>query len=97
MILMPLCLSLNKKKYIKYFVDERLEKITDNALGNINKIRDGKKDLASVKKNQEKFKYYLGEIKKVLKNQKNKKTQYTILKCSIKQGMKLLNFMMIIH
>ena len=36
----------------------------DNAIGVINKIRDGKKDLAGVKKNQQKFKYYLGEIKK---------------------------------
>ena len=34
-----------------------------NALDIINKIRDGKKDLAAVKKNQEDFKYYLGEIK----------------------------------
>ena len=29
----------------------------DNALGIINKIRDGKKDLADVKKYQQKFKY----------------------------------------
>ena len=36
----------------------------DNALDVINKIGDGKKDLAVVKKNQEKFKYYLGELKK---------------------------------
>ena len=35
-----------------------------NALGIINKIRDGKEDLAKVKNNQKKFKYYLGEIKK---------------------------------
>ena len=69
----------------------------DNAVCIINKIRDGKKDFAGVKKNQEKFKYYLGEIKNGAKNQKNKKRQYTILKCCTKQGMKLLNFMMIIH
>ena len=66
-----------------------------NALGIINKIRDGKKDLVGVKKNQEKFKYYLGEIKKGVKKPKEQKN--TILKCCIKQGMKLLNFMMIIH
>ena len=36
----------------------------DNALDIINKIRDGKIDLADVKNNQEKFKSYLGEIKK---------------------------------
>ena len=53
--------------------------------------------MADVKENQEKFKYYLGEIKKGAQNQKNKKTKYPILKSSIKQGMKLLNFMMIIH
>ena len=63
----------------------------------INKIRDGKKDLADLKKNQEKFKYYLGEVKKGAKKIKRTKKQYTILKCSIKQRMKLLNFTMIIH
>ena len=36
----------------------------DNALDIIDKIRDGKIDLADVKNNQEKFKSYLGEIKK---------------------------------
>ena len=36
----------------------------DNALDIIDKIRDGKTDLANVKNNQEKLKYYLGEIKK---------------------------------
>ena len=51
----------------------------DNALGIINKIRDGKKDLAGVKKNQEKFKYYLGEIKKGAKKSKEQKnTIYNI-------------------
>ena len=99
MILMILHLSLNKKEIFNKLVDERLKKITDldkkvnrddliyrykgrltdtkfdefdNALGIINKIRDGKKNLSEVKNHQ-------------------------ILKCSIKQGMKLLNFMMIIH
>ena len=42
----------------------------DNALDIIDKTRDGKTDLADVKNNQEKFKSYLGEIKKG-----NKKTQ----------------------
>ena len=36
----------------------------DNALDIIDKIRDGKIDLVDVKNNQEKFKSYLGEIKK---------------------------------
>ena len=45
----------------------------DNALGIINKIRDGKKDLAEIKNNQQKFKYYLGEIKKGAKKIKRTK------------------------
>ena len=36
----------------------------DNAFSIIDKIRDGKTDLADVKNNQENFKSYLGEIKK---------------------------------
>ena len=36
----------------------------DNALALIDKIRDGKINLTDVKNNQEKFKAYLGEIKK---------------------------------
>ena len=36
----------------------------DNALDIIDKIRDGELDLANVKNNEEKFKSYLGEIKK---------------------------------
>ena len=36
----------------------------DNAFAIIDKIRDGKIDLSDVKNNQEKFKSYLGEIKK---------------------------------
>ena len=61
----------------------------------MNKTRDGKKTLSEVKTNQQDFKLYLGEIKKGAKKSKEQKTQYTILKCSIKQGMKLLNFMII--
>ena len=64
----------------------------DNALDIIDKIRDGKIDLANVKNNQEKFKSYLGEKK----NQKSIKTLFTILKCFTKQEAKLLNFMKII-
>ena len=44
----------------------------DNALDIIGKIRDGKIDLADVKKNQEKFKYYLGELKKGNKKHRSK-------------------------
>ena len=56
------------------------------------------KYLANVKNNQEKLKYYLGEIKKQTKNidQKRKKTLCIILKCFTKQETKLLNFLMII-
>ena len=36
----------------------------DNTFSIIDKIRDGKTDLADVKNNQENFKSYLGEIKK---------------------------------
>ena len=48
----------------------------DNALDIIDKIRDGKTDLADVKNNQEKLKSYLGDIKKGNKkiDQKCKKT-----------------------
>ena len=67
----------------------------DNVLDITDKIRDGKIDLADVKNNQEKFKSYLGEIKKGNKKHRSK-VQDTILKCSTKQETKLLNFMMII-
>ena len=62
------------------------------------KLQNVKIDLADVKNNQEKFKSYLGEIKKEVKNvdQKSKKTLFTILKCFTKRERKLLNFMMII-
>ena len=58
-------------RYKGKLADIKLDEF-DNALGIINKIRDGEKNLSEVKNNQ-------------------------ILKCSIKQGMKLSNFMMIIH
>ena len=60
----------------------------DNALDIVN---NGKTDLADVKNNHQKFKSCLGKIKKET-NQKNKKILCTILKCSIKQETKLLNF-----
>ena len=44
-------------------VDAKFDEF-DNALDIINKIRDGKTDLADVKNNQQKFKSYLGETKK---------------------------------
>ena len=51
----------------------------DNALDIINKIRDGKKDLADVKNNQNNFKMYLGQIKKGAKKSKEQKnTIYNI-------------------
>ena len=70
----------------------------DNDFPLIDKIRDGKISLTDVKNNQEKFKSYLGEIKKgnnKIKSKEQKNVAY-ILKCFIKQEMKLLNFMMII-
>ena len=71
----------------------------DNAFDIIGKIRDGKIDLSDVKSNQEKFKSYLGEIKKGNKKHRSKmqkKKKNTLYKCFTKQEMKLLNFMMII-
>ena len=51
----------------------------DNALDIINKIRDGKKNLADVKYNQQDFKLYLGEIKKRSKKSKEQRnTLYNI-------------------
>ena len=52
---------------------------------------------SDAKNDQTNFKSYLGKInKKAVKNQKSKKTQYTILKCFAKQGKMLFRFMMII-
>ena len=44
----------------------------------INKIQNGEIDLANVKNNQEKFKSYLGEIKKGKKLKEQKNTLYNI-------------------
>ena len=43
--------------------DEKFDEF-DNALNIINKIQNGKISLEDVKNNQEKFKCYLGEMKK---------------------------------
>ena len=45
----------------------------DNAVGIINKMRDGKKDLSEVKNNQQDFILNLGEIKKGAKKSKEQK------------------------
>ena len=50
----------------------------DNAFDIIDKVRDGKIDLADVKHNQEKFKSYLGEIKKRRTSKPQKNTLYNI-------------------
>ena len=50
----------------------------DKALDIINKIRDGKIDLADVKNNQEKFKIYLGKIKKGNKKHRSKVQKNTL-------------------
>ena len=44
----------------------------------INKIQNGETDLANVKNNQEKFKSYLGEIKKRKQLKEQKNTLYNI-------------------
>ena len=65
-------------RYKGKFADTKFNE-SDNALGIINKIRDGKEDLAGVKKNQQRFKYYLGETKKGAKKSKEQKnTTYNI-------------------
>ena len=65
-------------RYKGRFADTKLDEF-ENALGIINKIQDGKKDLAEIKNNQQKFKLYLGEIKKGAKKSKEQKnTIYNI-------------------
>ena len=49
-------------RYKINIVDVKFDEF-DNAFDIIDKIRDGKIDLSDVKKSQEKFKSYLGEIK----------------------------------
>ena len=50
----------------------------DNALNIINKIQNGEIRLADVKNNQEKFKSYLGEIKKGNKKHRSKEQKNTL-------------------
>ena len=50
----------------------------DNALGVINKIRDGKTDLSDVKNNQEKFKSYLRETKNETKKTDQKRKRHFV-------------------
>ena len=58
-------------------VDAKFDEF-DNALDIINKIRDGKTDLANGRNNQQKFKSFLGEIKKGNKSNEQKNTLYNI-------------------
>ena len=57
--------------------DAKFDKF-DNALGIINKIRDDKTHLPDVKNNQQKFKSYLGEIKKGNKSKEPKNPLFNI-------------------
>ena len=60
----------------------------DNAFDLLDKIREGRKKLSDVKKNDQlKFKSHLGEMKRnnKKKDQKSKKTICIILKCFTKQ------------
>ena len=50
----------------------------DNAFDIIDNIRDGKIELSDVKNNQEKFKSYLGEIKKGNKKHRSKMQKDTL-------------------
>ena len=54
-------------RYKGNIADVKFDKF-DYALDIMDKIRDGKIDLADIKNNQEKFKSYIGEIKKETKN-----------------------------
>ena len=57
--------------------DAKFDKF-DNALNIINKIQNGEISLADVKNNQEKFKSYLGEIKKGNKKHRSKEQKNTL-------------------
>ena len=64
-------------RYKGNIADRKFDKF-DNALDIIDKIRDGKIDLADIKNNQEKFKSYLGEIKKGNKKHRSKVQKNTL-------------------
>ena len=69
----------------------------DNALNIINKIKNGEIELKYVKNNQEKFRIYLGEIKKRIIDKRTKKhfVQYGNALQSKKRSYKI--FMMVIR
>ena len=64
-------------KYKGNTADAKFDKF-DNALNIINKIQNGEISLADVKNNQEKFKSYLGEIKKGNKKHRSKEQKNTL-------------------
>ena len=64
-------------RYKVNIADEKFDKF-DTALDIIDKIRDGKIDLVDVKNNQEKFKSYLGEIKRGNKKHRSKVQKNTL-------------------
>ena len=64
-------------RYKINIVDVKFDEF-DNAFDIIDKIRDGKIDLSDVKNNQEKFKSYLGEIKKGNKKHRSKEQKNTL-------------------
>ena len=64
-------------KYKGNTADPKFDKC-DNALDIINKTQNGESSLADVKNNQEKFKSYLGEIKKWNQNHRSKEQKKTL-------------------
>ena len=69
----------------------------DDALDIIKKLRDGKKDLADVKYNQQNFKYLFRKKKKGNKSKEQNDTLYNIeMLYNARDETKLLNFMMIV-
>ena len=64
-------------RYKSNIVDVKFDEF-DHAFDIIDKIRDGKIDLSDVKNNQEKFKSYLGEIKKGNKKHRSKVQKNTL-------------------
>ena len=75
-------------RYKSNIADAKFDKFY-NALDIIDKIRNGKIDLANVKNNQEKFKSYVGEIKNGNKKHRSKVPQNTL--CNIEMFYKARN------
>ena len=69
-------------RYKGNIADAKFDKFY-NALDIIDKIRNGKIDLADVKNNQEKFKSYVGEIKKGNKKHRSKVQKNTLYNIEI--------------